>query len=1300
QPPRVSMEGTGSRQQRHPDQQIYRPPPISRSDRVDSGSGGGGGGGGGGRGGGGGGSGRTEGAAASAADADAVGKAAALSAGGGRTFYNKSRRKGGHSAGQSQQQQQQQQQPPQQKKQQKQPNPQAQQQPKQQQQQQAVKKQPSPQDPQLQAGNTAGEGGGGGRGGSGGGGRRRNRRSGNKLQKQQQQQPHQKKQFQTVGDADAVVEFFADDEMWEPQEADQHPPLPHQPPPPPPPPLPQPQPSYNYRPRGGGAGGGSGRREKRCSESSRGGGGRGGFSDSFSEAEFDRGEVLRPDARLYDPAKDPVVALPSPRMPQQQQQPPQSVLNPGQDPMGPQHLHQQPDAESGAGGQLQQQQQQPHTGGLIRLPETLRRDAMHRGPKDGRQVPIVVVRPQSHHAQPQPAMQSEESQAAAEHIEQVCQLDSELDRLVQQWAPSMDPQVWWGLVQRPRLDLLHRCADALRAGAGWQESNSGPQPALDQRMWRSGFHAIVEQLRQMSGPDQPERLAERGRELALDMIESGWQFLQQLADQLAAEHELPVELPLRIGFLPPAVRCTRWQRLGLLLIQRLYLNIGDLLRYREVFSGGADYSEARSWYLKAVALEPKNGRTYHQLAVLANATKRRLDAVYYYMRSLAASHPVDLSRQYLAQLFEEARRRAEAAWRQREAERSKRQRAKNAGSSGPSLSSGGLRALQQPNRRCRVEVWVPVSGAGRQLSSGLLNSDEEDVEQEEDLDQLSFIEINTAFTASYLHCHGKLFTRIGMESFQEACSQTLLELAAWLRHEPPAERLLQLAAGCVFSASWAARQGPPGAAQYRSVQLESAVRLALDFAAVLARHCRHLLAEHVKHGGCLPLPEPTRALLSSLKLLLDWMEVSPEAWNPPPLQRDPHLQPQLDVWEDLASLFTDCARFSNRPEVRRQLLDFEESKKPPISPPGSCRLHVILQEDVFANGFTPMLNRTPIFYVAKQAPAELSAVTDAPEAWSVRERLLEDSVRLDACAVFADYLCGLEPPLLGYSMEAGGAYFSQQLDKLASERMEDCQQPQPQPPSLEFAEAGIQDEPDESGAASADDELAASAAADGIRELRLRKQELRRALDEQQERQRAYKSALESSGQRYMELEIVPINLLPDTNCYIHYLGEIRSLLAMGKHNLILPIVVLNELDHLAKHGDSSEHAGYVASQARAAVAMLEEAFESKAGGAARRRVKAVTAKGSTLDTIAFRSEVIGRPAKNDDLILSCCMNHCQDKASAFMPKDKDQPVRLHRDIVLLTSDRNLRLKAIGSNIPAKTVPAFFKWSGLPMCRN
>lgn len=38
-------------------------------------------------------------------------------------------------------------------------------------------------------------------------------------------------------------------------------------------------------------------------------------------------------------------------------------------------------------------------------------------------------------------------------------------------------------------------------------------------------------------------------------------------------------------------------------------------------------------------------------------------------------------------------------------------------------------------------------------------------------------------------------------------------------------------------------------------------------------------------------------------------------------------------------------------------------------------------------------------------------------------------------------------------------------------------------------------------------------------------------------------------------------------------------------------------------------------------------------------------------------------------------------------------PVRLHREVVLLTDDRNLRVKALTRNVPVRDIPAFLSWA-------
>ena len=64
--------------------------------------------------------------------------------------------------------------------------------------------------------------------------------------------------------------------------------------------------------------------------------------------------------------------------------------------------------------------------------------------------------------------------------------------------------------------------------------------------------------------------------------------------------------------------------------------------------------------MKAKALAPKSSRAYHQLAILAVYTKRRLDACYYYFRCLEVNIPLTSVKQALNSIFDEARVKSDA----------------------------------------------------------------------------------------------------------------------------------------------------------------------------------------------------------------------------------------------------------------------------------------------------------------------------------------------------------------------------------------------------------------------------------------------------------------------------------------------------------------------------------------------------------------------------------------------------------------------------------------------------------------
>lgn len=48
-----------------------------------------------------------------------------------------------------------------------------------------------------------------------------------------------------------------------------------------------------------------------------------------------------------------------------------------------------------------------------------------------------------------------------------------------------------------------------------------------------------------------------------------------------------------------------------------------------------------------------------------------------------------------------------------------------------------------------------------------------------------------------------------------------------------------------------------------------------------------------------------------------------------------------------------------------------------------------------------------------------------------------------------------------------------------------------------------------------------------------------------------------------------------------------------------------------------------------------------------------------------------------------------------FLRAEEGQPRRLRREVVLLTEDRNLRVKALARDVPVREVPDFMQWAGL-----
>ncbi|KAM5182486.1 telomerase-binding protein EST1A [Mantella aurantiaca] len=814
----------------------------------------------------------------------------------------------------------------------------------------------------------------------------------------------------------------------------------------------------------------------------------------------------------------------------------------------------------------------------------------------------------------------------------------QLSNLLSRDVVSLDGLNKMGLI---RLELLHMYERCLLTDIEFCDHHN-----VDQLLWKNVFYQVIEKFRHFLKEPSPE--SEEFRKKLLQVLDEGTKFFDGLLQKLQTTYQFKLEEYMD-GMAIRSKPLRKTVKFALISAQRSMICQGDIARYREQAADTCNYGKARSWYLKAQHIAPKNGRPYNQLALLAIYTRRKLDAVYYYMRSLAASNPILTAKESLMSLFEETKRKAEQM-------EQKQQKDVDAGSNHQGPSTTFWHTTEDTTR---VEIWIHPTTSGCQSKDG---------QKCDGLDNLSPSDLNKRFLLSFLHAQGKLFTRIGMETFHAVSEKVLNEFQALLQHSPSpigSARMLQLMAINMFSVNNS--QIKDGHSEgTRSVVQDQATCLGLSMFSLMVTRCIQLLKNQrteqcssiAKQDGetegevkVSSLPSDLKELLPSVKVWSDWMLGHPDTWNPPPSPLTFCKQPTLDVWSVLAEFCNTLTWV-----IQSEVLLYKD--------PDDDLSLLILEEDRLLSGFVPLL-------AAPQEPCYVEKTSD--------KIIAADCKRVTVLKYFLEALCGQEEPLLAFK---GGKYVSVAPgpDAIGKETGS------PEGNQLEDQDDVVIEEYTE------DSELDSSGTEHDFRELRAKKQELARKLEEQKRRQQKIQAVLDGKT-RSMELEIRPLFLVPDTNGFINYLPGLEQLLSSQIYILVIPLIVIHELDGLAKGQEfdqrSAGHTRSLQERAKKAIQFLVQRFEARDPN-----LRALTSRGNELESIAFRSEDIsGQKGNNDDLILSCCLHYCKDNAKEFMPSNKDDPIRLRREVVLLTDDRNLRVKALTRHVPVRDIPAFLKWA-------
>ena len=670
----------------------------------------------------------------------------------------------------------------------------------------------------------------------------------------------------------------------------------------------------------------------------------------------------------------------------------------------------------------------------------------------------------------------------------------------------------WTFMARVRAHVQTECARVLVS-----DLRTWMTLGIDQTIWKSLYYCVIEELRLADIAEQHWALHE--------IIDEGMDYFTGLMTTLQQTYDIPIPHLSSLLFDPETVRRKRYFSSVAALSQRLLLCLGDLTRYQHHLGRLPNLVQAHSFYLQAQQMNPKNGRPFNQLAIVALHGHRRLDCVYLYARALMAANPFHTAKESLLSLFHESSRRFAA----------------RSPMPGQLVAPAADQREERRGADLRAETWVHP-GRGDRLQRTLRTEEDLPPEQPE-LRGTPDTDLLKAFTTTYLHVQGKLYTRVSLETYQEDACVMLRQFSELLSREPmplKSADMLHILGINMFNIANTKLKDERLGSELRSTYQELALAVAIEMAGhVIQRTCQLLSALPPDGGGStdrLFQPYALETCMVFVKVWCDWLLSSSAIWNPPPCTADYRVSGVADSWESLAEL-TNLLRRRDDDHTRRRPSNILST----TSSGEQTELVVRLPEDSCLQSFTPLL-----------CGEHRTAFVDREQCSLERAR---DLLRL-RCVLFVteQFLCGTEPAALRLLKTADGACrYVSQVSSHAAAGPEDDSRPDSPDVEVEWSREEEQGEGEWPAP-----ELPSPPVTDAGRPELVLLQRQKLALERRARRQEEHSrrvQAIVSSAHVSVTMEVRPRYLVADTNCYVDYLEQLEDLVNQhSAYTLTVPV--------------------------------------------------------------------------------------------------------------------------------------------------